>query len=153
MTRPSFLFAAALILAGVLAPVLAEAQVSVTSPYLDIVARYRSGDHEKAVADMAVFPIAGLRDRARKDLRDLTCQVLCGTADCRRARTESRKFSHSASVSFRGGSAATNSAGSGGFSSRGGKLAPRVGSSRNTWKPPFRNLIAPSLPRITSSIG
>lgn len=89
MTRPRLLSAAVLLLAGVLAaPVPAGAQVSVTSPYLDIVARYRSGDHEKAVADMAVFPIAGLRDRARKDLRDLTCQVLCGTADCRRARAE-----------------------------------------------------------------
>ena len=30
----------------------------------------------------------GLRDRGRKDLRDLTCQVLCGIADCRRARAE-----------------------------------------------------------------
>lgn len=73
---------------GVAGPVPAAAQVSVTSPYLDIVARYRAGDHEKAVADMAAYPIAGLRDRARKDLRDLTCQVLCGIADCRRARAE-----------------------------------------------------------------
>ena len=37
---------------------------------------------------MAAYPTSGLRDRARKDLRDLTCQVLCGTADCRRARAE-----------------------------------------------------------------
>ena len=65
-----------------------RAQVSVSSPYLDIVARYQSGDQAKAVADMAAYPTSGLRDRARKDLRDLTCQVLCGTADCRRARAE-----------------------------------------------------------------
>ena len=64
------------------------AQVSVSSPYLDIVARYQAGDQPKAVADMAAYPTSGLRDRARKDLRDLTCQVLCGTADCRRARAE-----------------------------------------------------------------
>jgi predicted TIM-barrel fold metal-dependent hydrolase len=66
----------------------ALAQVSVGSPYLDVVARYQSGDQAKAVADMAAYPTSGLRDRARKDLRDLTCQVLCGTADCRRARAE-----------------------------------------------------------------
>jgi len=66
----------------------AGAQVSVSSPYLDIVARYQSGDQAKAVADMAAYPTSGLRDRARKDLRDLTCQVLCGIADCRRARAE-----------------------------------------------------------------
>jgi tetratricopeptide (TPR) repeat protein len=66
----------------------AQAQVSVGSPYLDIVARYQSGDQPKAVADMGAYPTSGLRDRARKDLRDLTCQVLCGIADCRRARAE-----------------------------------------------------------------
>ena len=74
--------------------------------------------------------------------------------DCRRDRTHSRKFSHSASVSFlrrfdrdrlRWCRAAVRAAG--------GSVAPRVGSSRNTWKPPFTNLIAPSRPRITSSIG
>ncbi|MEO5820650.1 MAG: tetratricopeptide repeat protein [Vicinamibacteraceae bacterium] len=66
----------------------ASAQVSVSSPYLDIVARYQSGDQPKAVAEMAAYPTSGLRDRARKDLRDLTCQVLCGIADCRRARAQ-----------------------------------------------------------------
>ena len=66
----------------------AAAQVSVSSPYLDIVNRYQSGDQAKAVADMAAYPTAKLSERARKDLRDLTCQVLCGTADCRRARAE-----------------------------------------------------------------
>ena len=73
---------------GVAAVPPAGAQVSVSSPYLDIVARYQSGDQAKAVADMAAYPTSGLRDRARKDLRDLTCQVLCGIADCRRARAE-----------------------------------------------------------------
>jgi tetratricopeptide (TPR) repeat protein len=66
----------------------APSQVSVSSPYLDIVNRYQSGDQLKAVAEMAAYPTSGLRDRARKDLRDLTCQVLCGIADCRRARAE-----------------------------------------------------------------
>jgi len=66
----------------------ATAQVSVSSPYLDIVNRYQSGDQAKAVADMAAYPTSGLREKARKDLRDLTCQVLCGIADCRRARAE-----------------------------------------------------------------
>jgi tetratricopeptide (TPR) repeat protein len=66
----------------------AAAQLAVSSPYLDIVSRYESGDQAKAVADMSAFPTSGLREKARKDLRDLTCQVLCGIADCRRARTE-----------------------------------------------------------------
>jgi tetratricopeptide (TPR) repeat protein len=70
------------------APRAASAQVSVSSPYLDIVNRYQSGDQPKAVAEMAAYPTSGLRERARKDLRDLTCQVLCGTADCRKARAE-----------------------------------------------------------------
>ena len=74
--------------AGPGAPRAAGAQVSVSSPYLDIVSRYQSGDQAKAVADMSAYPTSGLRDRARKDLRDLTCQVLCGTADCRKARAE-----------------------------------------------------------------
>jgi tetratricopeptide (TPR) repeat protein len=79
---------ALLLASGLVAAAPAAAQVSVTSPYLDIVTRYRSGDHDKAVADLAAYPVAGLRDRARKELRDLTCQVLCGTADCKRARAE-----------------------------------------------------------------
>jgi tetratricopeptide (TPR) repeat protein len=66
----------------------ASAQLAVSSPYLDIVSRYESGDHAKAVADMSAYPTSGLRERARKDLRDLTCQVLCGIADCGRARKE-----------------------------------------------------------------
>jgi len=75
-------------LAFLAAAASANGQVSVGSPYLDIVARYQSGDQPKAVADMAAYPTSGLRERARKDLRDLTCQVLCGIADCRRARAE-----------------------------------------------------------------
>ncbi len=70
------------------APGPSLAQLSVSSPYLDMVARYQAGDQPKAVADMSAYPTSGLRDRARKDLRDLTCQVLCGIADCRRARAE-----------------------------------------------------------------
>jgi tetratricopeptide (TPR) repeat protein len=70
------------------APRAVLAQVSVSSPYLDIVGRYQAGDQPKAVAEMAAYPTSGLRERARKDLRDLTCQALCGIADCRRARAE-----------------------------------------------------------------
>jgi tetratricopeptide (TPR) repeat protein len=90
MTRRPRILTGVLLLAGGLlaAAAPARAQVSVTSPYLDIVSRYRAGDQDKAVAELAAYPIAGLRDRARKELRDLTCQVLCGTADCRRARSE-----------------------------------------------------------------
>lgn len=80
--------AAAVVLAALWAPAPAGAQASVSTPYLDMVARYRSGDHAKAIAEMAAQPINGLGSRARKDLRDLVCQVLCGTADCKRARAE-----------------------------------------------------------------
>jgi tetratricopeptide (TPR) repeat protein len=66
----------------------ASAQLRVSSPYLDAVARYRSGDYGKAVDEVTAFPAVGLRERARKDLLDLTCQVLCGTSDCRRAKVE-----------------------------------------------------------------
>jgi tetratricopeptide (TPR) repeat protein len=85
MTARAALLAAAIV-ASAAAP--AAAQLAVSSPYLDIVARYQSGDQAKAVADMSVYPASGLRERARKELRDLTCQVLCGIADCRRARVE-----------------------------------------------------------------
>ncbi|HEY8548543.1 MAG TPA: tetratricopeptide repeat protein [Vicinamibacterales bacterium] len=63
-------------------------QLRVSSPYLDVVSRYRSGDHLKAVEELGGFPTVGLRDRARRDLLDLTCQILCGTRDCGRARAE-----------------------------------------------------------------
>ncbi len=64
------------------------AQLRVSSPYLDVVARYRSGDYLKAVDEMRGFPPVGVRERARRDLIDLTCLVLCGTADCARARQQ-----------------------------------------------------------------
>ena len=86
MTRRSAGIAVLVLIAAAASP--AGAQVAVTSPYLDVVTRYQSGDQAKAVADMIAVPTSGLRDRARKDLRDLTCQVLCGTANCQKARSE-----------------------------------------------------------------
>lgn len=76
------------IAAALFVPAIAVGQVSVSTPYLDIVARYQAGDHQRAVADLSAYPHSGLRDRARKDLRDLTCQVLTGITDCRRARAD-----------------------------------------------------------------
>jgi tetratricopeptide (TPR) repeat protein len=80
--------AVAIVVAALLVPAAAHAQASVSTPYLDMVARYRAGDHLKAIAEMSAQPTNGLGNRARKDLRDLTCQVLCGIADCKRARAE-----------------------------------------------------------------
>jgi tetratricopeptide (TPR) repeat protein len=87
MTLPSAA-ACVVAVAAFVAPAAAHAQASVSTPYLDMVARYRAGDHAKAIAEMAAQPTNGLGNRARKDLRDLTCQVLCGIADCKRARAE-----------------------------------------------------------------
>ena len=86
MTRRRAGIAVFVLIAAAASP--AAAQIGVTSPYLDVVSRYQSGDQAKAVADMIAVPTSGLRDRARKDLRDLTCQVLCGTANCQKARNE-----------------------------------------------------------------
>jgi tetratricopeptide (TPR) repeat protein len=66
----------------------AAAQLRVTSPYLDVVERYRSGDHLRAVDEVAGFPAAGIRDRARRDLTELPCQLLTGLADCVVARAQ-----------------------------------------------------------------
>ena len=54
------------------------AQLRVTSPYLDVVERYRSGDHLRAVEEVAGFPPSGIRTRARRDLTELPCQLLAG---------------------------------------------------------------------------
>lgn len=66
----------------------AEAQLRVTSPYLDVVERYRSGDHARAVEEVSGFPASGIAGRARRDLLELPCQLLAGTSDCARARTQ-----------------------------------------------------------------
>jgi len=63
-------------------------QLRVTSPYLDVVERYRSGDHVRAVDEVSGFPTASIRERARRDLTELPCQVLCGIADCARAKEQ-----------------------------------------------------------------
>jgi tetratricopeptide (TPR) repeat protein len=70
----------------VLAILGAAGQLRVSSPYLDVVARYKSGDHARAVEDTVAFPLASLSRNAKRDLVDLTCQVLTGTVDCARAR-------------------------------------------------------------------
>lgn len=64
------------------------AQLRVSSPYLDIVDRYRSGDHGRAVDELGGIAVAGIRERARRDLTELPCQVLTGIADCARAREQ-----------------------------------------------------------------
>jgi hypothetical protein len=79
---------AVVFVAGFGAPRPASAQLRVSSQYLDIVSRYQQGDQQKAVAELAAVPVAGLREKARRELRDLTCQVLCGTRDCRKARAD-----------------------------------------------------------------
>jgi tetratricopeptide (TPR) repeat protein len=66
----------------------ATAQLRVTSPYLDIVERYRSGDHARAIDELKGIAVTGIRDRARRDLTELPCQVLTGIADCARAREQ-----------------------------------------------------------------
>lgn len=66
----------------------AAGQLRVSSPYLDVVERYRSGDHRRAVDETGSFAIAGLRERARRDLTELPCQVLTGIANCANARTQ-----------------------------------------------------------------
>src|SRR5690242_6222565 len=86
--RPLTAAFAVLCAVGFGAPRPAAAQLRVSSPYLDIVSRYQQGDQQKAVAELGSVPIAGLRERTRKELRDLTCQVLCGTSDCRKARAD-----------------------------------------------------------------
>jgi len=79
---------AVLFAVGFGAPRPAAAQLRVSSLYLDIVSRYQQGDQQKAVAELGAVPVAGLREKTRKELRDLTCQVLCGTSDCRKAKAE-----------------------------------------------------------------
>jgi tetratricopeptide (TPR) repeat protein len=79
----------ALLLAGVvIATLTVAAQLRVTSPYLDVVERYRSGDHLRAVEEVIGFPISGVRERARRDLNGLPCQLLTGLADCAKARQQ-----------------------------------------------------------------
>jgi tetratricopeptide (TPR) repeat protein len=63
-------------------------QLRVSSPYLDIVERYRAGDHARAVDELKGIAVAGIRERARRDLTELPCQVLTGIADCTRAREQ-----------------------------------------------------------------
>jgi tetratricopeptide (TPR) repeat protein len=65
-----------------------RAQLRVTSPYLDVVERYRSGDYLRAVEELAGFPSSGIKNRARRDLTELPCQLLTGFSDCARAREE-----------------------------------------------------------------
>ena len=66
----------------------AGSQLRVTSPYLDIVERYRSGDQVRAIDELKGIAVSNLRERTRRDLTELPCQVLTGIGDCTRARTQ-----------------------------------------------------------------
>ena len=68
-----------------LIPSLAHAQ-GVTSPYLQLVWRYRAGDTVGAVAGAATLPTGGLRTRVLRDLGSHVCETLGGTPDCERLR-------------------------------------------------------------------
>jgi tetratricopeptide (TPR) repeat protein len=68
--------------------VSAPAQLRVSSPYLDVVERYRTGDYQRAIDEVMGFPTSTLRDRTRRDLIELPCQVLAGTVDCAAAREQ-----------------------------------------------------------------
>jgi tetratricopeptide (TPR) repeat protein len=76
----------ALIVATAFGLVLMAGQLRVSSPYLDVVTRYQSGDYARAIDEMRGFSIPGLSDRAERDLLALTCQQLTGIADCPRAQ-------------------------------------------------------------------
>ena len=58
----------------------------VTSPYLQLVWRYRAGDTQRAVVDAAALPTGGLRTRVLRDLGSHVCETLGGTPDCERLR-------------------------------------------------------------------
>lgn len=64
------------------------AQLRVSSPYLDIVERYRSGDYVRAIDELKGIATASLRERTRRELTELPCQVLTGIADCVKARDQ-----------------------------------------------------------------
>ena len=66
----------------------AAGQLRVSSPYLDIVEHYRNGDHARAIDELKGVAVSSLRDRTRRDLTELPCQVLTGIADCTRARAQ-----------------------------------------------------------------
>jgi tetratricopeptide (TPR) repeat protein len=69
----------------VLLPAHGEAQ-GVTSPYLQIVWRYRAGDTAGALVAAATLPTGGLRARVLRDLGPRVCETLGGTPDCDRLR-------------------------------------------------------------------
>jgi tetratricopeptide (TPR) repeat protein len=54
----------------------------VTSPYLQIVWRYRAGDTVGAVTDAAALPTFGLRARVLRDLGAHICETLGSSRDC-----------------------------------------------------------------------
>jgi hypothetical protein len=72
--------AAAFVTLVLLAPAIAAAQ-GVTSPYLELVWRYRAGD-TRAVRDVVALPISGLRARVLRDLGPYVCEKVGRDPDC-----------------------------------------------------------------------
>jgi tetratricopeptide (TPR) repeat protein len=58
----------------------------VTSPYLDLVWRYRAGDTLGALTDLAALPTDGLRARVLRDLGPHVCEKAAGLRDCHELR-------------------------------------------------------------------
>jgi hypothetical protein len=67
------------------APALAAAQ-GVTSPYLELVWRYRAGDTVGALTAAAALPTEGLRARVLRDLGPYLCEKAGGVRDCDQLR-------------------------------------------------------------------
>jgi hypothetical protein len=79
--RRLIIVAALLGVAPGLGPSPARAQ-GVTSPYLQLVWRYRAGDTIGAVNEAAALPTFGLRARVLRDLGAHVCETLGGSRDC-----------------------------------------------------------------------
>jgi tetratricopeptide (TPR) repeat protein len=79
-----------LLIGLVLLPAICEAQ-GVTSPYLQLVWRYRAGDTRGAVAAAAALPTRGLRERVLRDLGSHICDTIAGERDCETVRERQRQ--------------------------------------------------------------
>jgi thioredoxin-like negative regulator of GroEL len=80
-----------LLIGLVLLPAVCEAQ-GVTSPYLQLVWRYRAGDTRGAVAAGAALPTRGLRERVLRDLGSHICNTIAGERDCETVRERQREI-------------------------------------------------------------
>ena len=79
-----------LLIGLMLLPAICEAQ-GVTSPYLQLVWRYRAGDTRGAVAAAAALPTRGLRERVLRDLGSHICDTIAGERDCETVRERQRE--------------------------------------------------------------